>query len=216
MDKNSIFRDTKNYYLDIEGYVSPKLIAFAVNNAGKKILDLGCATGEYCSKLKSIGFECTGIDINQEYIEKTLKKGIDAFLMKGDDLKFSNDSFDTVLLFEVLEHVDNPLAVLKEAKRVAKKNILITVPNCTQFSELKAFNLTYEHMLEKDHINFFTKKDLENLILQESKNFKVKEDESIDLVQVFTNKWLRLFILLLNKIRIIKPVSYRLYAVVEV
>lgn len=98
--------------------------------------------------------------------------------MEGDDLKFPNNSFDTVLLFEVIEHVDNPHNVLKEAKRVAKKNILIAVPNCTQFSELKAScNLTYEHMLERDHINFFTKKDLEKLISKESKKFKVKEAE---------------------------------------
>lgn len=221
LKKNEIFRDTKNWYLDVEKYASPKLIDFAVLNAGKKILDLGCATGDYCSNLKSIGYECTGVDINPEYIEKTRKKGIDAYVMKGDDLQFPDNSFDTVLLFEVLEHVDNPYTVLKEAKRVAKKNILITVPNCTQFPELKASSLTYEHMLENDHINFFTKNDLENLISRESKNFKVEEDEPIELHRLIffsgLPRWLILPILILNKIKTIKSsIYYRLYAVVEV
>jgi ubiquinone/menaquinone biosynthesis C-methylase UbiE len=216
MKKNEIFRDTKNWYLDTEEYASTKLIDFADLNAGKKILDLGCATGEYSNNLKSMGYECIGVDINPEYVEKTCKKGIDAYVMKGDDLQFPDNSFDTVLLFEVLEHVDNPYNVLKEAKRVAKKNILITVPNCTQFSELKALGFTYEHMLENDHINFFTKNDLENLISRESKNFKVEEDEPILLVSGLPI-WLKLPILLFNKIKIIKStLYYRLYAVVEV
>ena len=109
MKKNEIFRDTKNWYLDQENYVSPQLIDFTVLYAGKKILDLGCATGDYSNNLKSIDYECTGVDINPEYIEKTREKGIDAYLMEGDNLKFPNNSFDTVLLFEVLKHVDNIL-----------------------------------------------------------------------------------------------------------
>ena len=221
MKKNEIFRDTKNWYLNIEKYASPQLIDFAVLYAGNKILDLGCATGDYSNNLKSIGYECTGVDINPKYVEKTRGKGIDAYVMKGDDLNFSDNSFDTVLLFEVLEHVDNPHNVLKEAKRVAKKNILITVPNCTQFSELKASGLTYEHMLERDHINFFTKNDLEKLISRESKNFKVEEDEATELHSLLSVSglpiWLILPILLFNKIKIIKSSLYhRLYAVVEV
>jgi ubiquinone/menaquinone biosynthesis C-methylase UbiE len=221
LEKNEIFRDTKNWYLDIEKYASPKLIDFAVQNAGKKILDLGCATGDYSNTLKFIGYECTGVDINPEYIEKAREKGIDAYVMKGDHLEFPDNSFDTVLLFEVLEHLANPYNVLKEAKRVAKQNILITVPNCTQFTELKAASLTYDHMLEEDHINFFTKNDLENLISRESKNFKVEEDEPIELDRLIfysgLPRALILPILLYNKIKTIKSsIYYRLYAVVEV
>lgn len=221
MEKNEVFRDTKNWYLDKEKYASPKLIDFAVHNAGKKILDLGCATGDYCINLHSFGFECTGVDINPEYVEKTREKGIDAYVMRGNDLKFPDNSFDTVLIFEVLEHVNDPYAVIKEAKRVAKKNILITVPNCTQFLQLNNSGLTYEHMLENDHINFFTKKDLETLISKESKNFKIEEDEPIELNNLLLISglpvWLRLPILLLKKIKVIKPfLYYRLYALIEV
>jgi len=137
--------------------------------------------------------------------------------MKGDDLKFQNNSFDTVLLFEVLEHVENPYKILKEAKRVARKNILITVPKCTQFSELKSYGLTYEHVLEKDHINFFTKKDMENLISKEFNKFKVEEEEPTSLIIAGLPKWLKLLILLFNRLQIIKPrLYYRLYAVIEV
>ncbi len=49
------------------------------------------------------------------------------------------------------------MLALEEVKRVTSKNILITVPNCSDFNKLKFHGLTYEHMLEKDYVNFFTK-----------------------------------------------------------
>ena len=158
MKNNEIFRDTKNWYLTIEPYASPKSINFVARHAGRKILDLGCATGGYCNSLNNLGFKCTGVDINPEYVKKAHENGIEAYTMEADNLEFPDNSFDTVLLFEILEHVDKPHKILKESKKVAKKNILITVPNCTQFFELKSAGLTYEHILERDHINFFTKK----------------------------------------------------------
>ena len=218
MKNNEIFRDTgKDWYLNKENYVYLPLLEFAAQNAGKKILDLGCATGEYCITLEEMGFECTGADINPQYVEEACKKGVNAIVAKGDDLDFEDRSFDTVLLFEVLEHVKNPQNLLKEAKRVAKKNVLITVPNCGQLYELSTFNLTYEHVLEKDHINFFTKNDLENLIAGEFRTFKVAEREGIKLGAVGLPLPLKALILGLYKIKLIKSdIYYRLYAVAEV
>ena len=132
MKREEIFRNTKDWYNDINNYTSKNLINFAKNNSGKNILDIGCATGEYCQKLIELGFNCIGIDINEKYVKKANEIGVEAYVMSGNDLKFPDKSFDTILLFEVLEHVKNPENVLNEAIRVAKKNILITVPNCTE------------------------------------------------------------------------------------
>ena len=70
MKNNEIFRDTENYYLEINGSVSKLLINFARENAGETILDMGCATGEYCYELNEVGFNCIGVDINPEYIKR--------------------------------------------------------------------------------------------------------------------------------------------------
>ena len=178
-------------------------------------MDIGCATGEYCRKLTMLGYQCVGIDINPLYIAKQKGKGIEVQVMDAESLKFSDNSFDTALLFEVLEHANNPDAILKEAKRVSSKNILITVPNCSNFLKLKKMGLTYEHMLEKDYINFFTKEDLENLLSKYFKKFNVEEKEPIYLL--FFPWWLRKPISLLHKLKIIKLTTYfRLYAVAEV
>jgi len=215
MKKENIFRNTKNWYLDKSNYTSQSLIRFAVNNAGSNILDVGCATGEYCQKLNDLGFKCVGVDVNSEYIVKAKKNGVEAYVINGKCLNFTDNSFDTVLLFEVLEHVKYPDIILKEVKRVAKKNVLITVPDCTEFSALRGHGLTYEHMLEKDHINFFTKKDLENLLSKHFKKFKVEENEPIN--AIFSPWWLRKPFSFLYKLKFLKPAIYfRLYAVAEV
>ncbi|SFO93719.1 class I SAM-dependent methyltransferase [Hydrogenimonas thermophila] len=52
------------------------------------------------------------------------------YLCSADDIPVEDESFDIVLLAEVLEHIENPIEVLKECKRVLKENgkIVITMP----------------------------------------------------------------------------------------
>ena len=128
MKKENIFRNTKDWYLTKSNYTSHSLINFAVSNSGSNILDVGCATGEYCQKLNGLGFKCVGVDVNSEYITKANKNGIEAYVMSGESLDFPEDYFDTILLFEVLEHVNDPNGILKEVKRLAKK----CINNCTR------------------------------------------------------------------------------------
>ena len=153
-------------------------INFCQQHAGKRILDFGCSTGGYCLELGRLGFECVGVDINEEYIKIAQQKGVEAHLIK-DRLPFNDNSFDTVIMFELLEHVEDPDRILKEAKRVAKKNILVAVPNCEGFETLRNYGLTYEHFLEMDHINFFTKDSLTELLSNRFDNFEIVEEEPI-------------------------------------
>ena len=215
--KLTFFRNTKNFYLEASNYASKKLIDFAVQHAENKILDIGCATGEYCQELNKLGFRCVGIDINPEYISKAIENGVEAQVMDAKCLKFPDKSFDTILLFEVLEHINNPIEVLDEAKRVSTKYVLITVPNCTEFNKLVKLGLTYEHMLDMDHINFFTKKTLEDLLSRSFQNFKVEERESIP-IGVVGLPWLLYYpILALTFLKVIRSnIFFRLYAIAEI
>jgi SAM-dependent methyltransferase len=217
MRKEEVFRDTKNWYLKASNYASSELINFVTQHAWKRILDVGCATGEYCKKLNALGFESIGVDINPQYVAKAKTNGVEAYCMDAKSIKFPDNSFDTVILFEVLEHVDNPHDVLIEAKRVARRNILITVPDCTAVSELRNFGLTYEHMLDRDHVNFFTLKDLENSLSRHFKSFKIQQRQRIILGAVGLPWWLQKPILLLRKSKLVKAdIYFRLYAVVDV
>lgn len=189
INRDNIYIDVNTQYLQYahtEQKTYYPFIDFCKKFAGKRILDFGCATGGYCLALEKLNYDCVGVDVNEEFIKIAQQKGIKAQLIKKV-LPFPDDSFDTVIMFELLEHVQNPDFLLKEAKRVAKKNILITVPNCENFEELGNYGLTYCHFLAMDHINFFTKKDLENLLSKHSDNFEVIKDDLITLEGEPTN-----------------------------
>jgi ubiquinone/menaquinone biosynthesis C-methylase UbiE len=215
--KESIFRDTKNWYAEARASVaSEKLINFCQQYAGESILDFGCATGDYCLELGKLGFKCVGVDVNEEYIRIAKEKGVNACVVK-EQLPFEDKSFDTVIMFEVLEHVQSPGGLLGEAKRVAKKNILITVPNCGDVEALRNYGLTYEHFLETDHVNFFTKRDLEDLLRKYFRKFKVEEKEPIFLGAVGFPLWLKYPVHLGYKLGLIRSNIYsRLYAQAEI
>lgn len=155
--------------------VSGESIAFVKQKAGKKILDIGCGIGACCKQLIEFGFECTGVEGNEEYVRQARAQGIEAYVMHAESLDIPSKTFDTALLFEVLEHIDNVDSVLEEAKRVTKKNILITVPNIGCLSELVPYNVIPHHFFEPTHVNFFTKEMLERLLVDHFKTFTVEE-----------------------------------------
>lgn len=217
LSKNKIYRDSRIWYAtlkDGEG-VSNNLVNFVKQYAGKKVLDFGCATGAYCSELKKQGFDCIGVDINEDYIKIARGRGVEAYVIK-DELPFDDCFFDTVIMFELLEHIKNPETVLKEAARVAKKNILVTVPDCSGFDLLGSSGLTYEHFLELDHINFFTKNKLENLLSKQFSKCRVEQKEPILFWKTELPQWASRPISLLYKLRFFHSDIYcRLYTIVD-
>jgi len=94
-------------------------------NVEGRILEVGCATGYV---LKYVGGH-VGVDVNEQRLEEAKKRGLEVHLMDATDLKFPDKSFDTVMLPEILEHLEPEQAVkaLREALRVGR-NILITLP----------------------------------------------------------------------------------------
>ena len=176
-------RDTRTYYLDLspEEAVAPGHLRFAREHAGASVLDFGCAIGAYCLVLSRLGFACTGVDVNPAYVERARTNGVDAHLLeRGEPAPFPDASFDTVLLFEVLEHVPDYEQVLREAARLARKNVLITVPNCAAVEALEGSGLVFDHMLDQDHVNFFTPEKLDTALAAIFPAHEVEQREFVD------------------------------------
>lgn len=211
--RDTYYRDSSDSYskLTHEQSYSRAVLDWCVAHAGTRVLDYGCACGSYCVELSKKGFNCSGVDRNEDYVRRALARGVDA-AVAGERLPFADKSFDTVMLIEVLEHVERPADVLSEAVRVARANILITVPNMTEFTRLKAMHLTYEHMLEQDHRNFFTRDSLEELLRVHCARCTVTQEEPIYAHAAFP--WVaRAGFSLLASLGMARPLAYaRLYA----
>lgn len=180
-----------------------------------RILDLGGGEGSHSLKLQDMGFKMVCVDINPAYIKLSQEKGVESYVMDATSLNYEDNSFDVVLLFEVLEHVENFEGIIKEAKRVAKKRVLLTVPNSGDFKELEPY-LTYDHFLAADHVNFFSENDLQDILSKHFQRFKVEKGEPIIRV-VGAPGFFNYLLIGLHKLGLIKPKTYyRLYAVAEV
>lgn len=174
-----MFRDSANWYVHCSsGAINYNVIAFCRSKAQGRLLDLGCATGNYCLELSNAGLVCCGADTNPEYVRIAKARGVAAYLV-SDKLPFEDHSFETVIMIEVLEHLADPESCLAEVKRVAKKNVLLTVPDNGAVTELARISLTYEHVLEADHKNYFTKESLAALLRQHFKKCKVTQGDPI-------------------------------------
>ena len=103
---------------------------------GSKVLEAGCGVGAQSlilaknspkAKITSIDMSEDSIKLAKETINKKGIKNVDFECMNIMDMSFSEDSFDHIFLCFVLEHVDDPVLVLKKLKHVLKPGGSITV-----------------------------------------------------------------------------------------
>jgi ubiquinone/menaquinone biosynthesis C-methylase UbiE len=83
----------------------------------KPWLEVGVGSGRFA---QALGID-TGIDPSAEMLEMAKKRGINAYRARGEEQSFDESTFGTVFLIITLCFVDSPLAVLREAHRILKK-----------------------------------------------------------------------------------------------
>ncbi len=94
-----------------------------------RILDVGCGTGANLEMLANFG-EAEGVDVSDEALEFCRLKNLKATKGLAEKLPFADESFDVVTALDVVEHLDDDIAGLKEMHRVLKSGgrTLIFVP----------------------------------------------------------------------------------------
>lgn len=95
-------------------------------NLHGKAIDIGCGIGDMLRARP----RTVGVDINPEAVQYCRMQGLDAHLMDEDSLPFPDQTFDSAILDNVLEHISAPSALLGEIRRVLKKKgiLLVGVP----------------------------------------------------------------------------------------
>lgn len=115
----------------------------------ESVLDLGCGPSsplQYCKNIKySVGVEAFG-----PYLKESKKKKIhtEYFNKKIEELDFPEDSFDAVIMIEVLEHLPKNIGIetLKKAERWARKKVIVSSPNGFLFQKELDNNPLQRHL----------------------------------------------------------------------
>lgn len=112
-----------------------------------KLVEIGSAHGGFTSLLQQTGFEATGLELSP-FIAEFARKTFDIPMLVGpiEDQVMPEDSFDIVILMDVLEHLSDPVATLRKCLHVLKRDgiLVIQTPAYPKQS-------TYEALVKKAH-----------------------------------------------------------------
>jgi len=101
---------------------------------GSKILDAGAGGGELLYLLTKKGHEASGIEANKGYAGYAIDEyALDIRIGCFEDVEFEPETFDVILLFHVLEHLENPVQEIQRLKAFLRVGgiFIIEVPNVT-------------------------------------------------------------------------------------
>lgn len=146
-------------------------LALDLTGHGRKVLELGCASGHVTTALKARGHRVTGVEIDPESAERA-RAIADAVITADLDREALPDliadrDFDVVLMGDVLEHLRDPLTVLQEAAQLLQPEgfAVVSLPNVA-FVDVRMSLLdgdwTYhsDGLLDETHLRFFTRRTL--------------------------------------------------------
>jgi 2-polyprenyl-3-methyl-5-hydroxy-6-metoxy-1,4-benzoquinol methylase len=141
------------------GKLNPARLEVIQKYALQKVLDAGCSTGEYVRWMLNQGYDAYGFDLLQS---ESWKGDLSDRFTAGDLHKtpYGDEEFDTVVSFEVLEHVEDFEKVLSELKRIAGHNLILSVPDTELYPVFEKSGLTFHHWVDRTHRHFFTEKEL--------------------------------------------------------
>jgi SAM-dependent methyltransferase len=142
------------------------ILRLAGEGAGRLLLDIGAAHGYLAEAFRSQGFRVTGIEADRVLGEEAARH-CDHFLALDLDgpLPAFPAPFDVMVFGDVLEHLKNPLAVLRQLSADLKDDgaVIISLPNVANFYVrlsllLGRFDYQDRGILDRTHLHFFTRK----------------------------------------------------------
>jgi len=133
-----------------------------------RLLDVGCATGEFLARMMEYGWQVQGVELSPTAAE-TARREYDLDVLTGDltQAQFPDHHFDVITLWDVLEHLYDPLAGLVEINRILKDDglLVIELPNAKSF-DAALFGPYWIGLDMPRHLHVFPPAPLEAMLKQ--------------------------------------------------
>jgi SAM-dependent methyltransferase len=166
---------SSEYRLDYKGHSTPSLRHVARSGRGalnryralapyiqrgNRILDAGAGGGEVVYVLRSLGFDASGLEPDEQYARHARETlGVPVATGFVQDAAFPAGAFDVVTMYHALEHVEDPLAILSRLRgwMAGQGVLLVEVPN------VEAVCIAPGHRFHFAHFYNFNRDTLESL-----------------------------------------------------
>ncbi|HNR95776.1 MAG TPA: class I SAM-dependent methyltransferase [Anaerolineae bacterium] len=132
-----------------------------------RLLDIGCATGFFLALARDNGWQVVGTEVSTfsaGYARERL--GLDVRLGTLKSLGFEAGSFDTVTMWDVLEHVTDPMAELGEIARILRTGGVLSIitPDAGSLVARILGDRWEEYRRVREHVYFFSRRTLSRML----------------------------------------------------
>jgi SAM-dependent methyltransferase len=95
------------------------------------LLEIGCGSGELLSYLRDLGWRVEGVEVDPKAVETARSRGLEVRSGALDEQSYPTGYADVICLVHVIEHVHDPVALLRECRRVLKADgrLVLATPN---------------------------------------------------------------------------------------
>jgi 2-polyprenyl-3-methyl-5-hydroxy-6-metoxy-1,4-benzoquinol methylase len=137
-----------------------------------RILVIGCGNGEFLRRMGELGWETYGTDSSPAAVQLARRFAKDVRLARASQPVFDDKQFDVVTMFNVFEHVPDPIETLAEVHRILKDGgtLVLEVPNVQSL----AFRIVRKNWIGLDvprHLFHYSPRAL--IALAEAQGFQV-------------------------------------------
>jgi SAM-dependent methyltransferase len=99
--------------------------------SGAKLLEIGCGSGRQLEFLRQLGWQVEGLDLDPAAVKVACARGLTIHLGSLNEQNFPDQSFDAIVSSHVIEHVHDPVGLLRECRRILRPDgkLVIITPN---------------------------------------------------------------------------------------
>jgi 2-polyprenyl-3-methyl-5-hydroxy-6-metoxy-1,4-benzoquinol methylase len=135
----------------------------------RRLLDIGCASGLFLEAMQSYpGWRVEGVELNTTAARTTSERlGVPVFAGPFEQANYADATFDAITMWDVLEHLHEPLASLYEARRILRPHgvLFVRVPNAASYVARMCGRYWSGYDLPR-HMTLFTPRTLARALAQ--------------------------------------------------
>jgi 2-polyprenyl-3-methyl-5-hydroxy-6-metoxy-1,4-benzoquinol methylase len=132
-------------------------ISYLSRDSKNRLLDVGCSSGVFLARMRDLGWDVTGIEPDPIAADRARERGLPVITGNLKDASFPSRSFDAVTVNHVIEHVLDPIGLLRESWRVLAPGgrLIIITPNIESLAN-RIWGSSWYHLDPPRHLFLFS------------------------------------------------------------
>jgi len=158
-----------NYFLDADvnrRTFRQRINAIEQRSSGRgKLLDVGCALGDFLLEAKAAGWDVEGVEISPFAAQRARERGLRVSTGRLEDLDLPEASFDAITLYDAIEHMTDPVGTLAAVRRLLRPGgiVHLVTPNVGGV-QARVLGRHWYHYKPGEHLVYFAPNTLRTTV----------------------------------------------------